>query len=105
MTLGLAEIKALPGLEITTEVPEIEKMRRSLEELRTFCAGPCGDPTDPRYPNCPFPGEQAEPRHRHYTDHYEKNRSLVIALNYILEGEYAYTAGLVEAQARYGVEE
>ena len=77
---------------ITDSEIELARMRGALEEWRIYLAGPCTDDCirhgqmDSR--NEPYNG------HRHWTEWYENNRSSVVALNFILSGEYDYASGL-----------
>lgn len=71
---------------------ELARLRASLEEWRRYLAGPCT-------PEC-IEHQQidnlAEPYngHRHWTEWYEYNRSAVVAVNCLLDGQYDYPVTL-----------
>lgn len=65
---------------------EATRLRLDLEAWRRVLAGPCDheciEHEEIEHLDEPYNG------HRHWTDHYEENRSAVVAINLILEGTY-----------------
>ena len=82
-----------------TEI-ELAQLRGALEEYRAYLAGPCNDPaegpTAPKCPKGPYNG------HRHYTEEYEDNRSTIIALNHLLNGDYSWPVTLRQIRETIG---
>lgn len=71
---------------------ELARLRGALEEWRVYLAGECTmecieheqrDSLDE-----PYNG------HRHWTEWYESNRSQIVGLNYLLDGQYDYPVTL-----------
>ena len=68
-------------MRTATTVPtetEAERLRADLETYRAYLAGPCG-------PEC---AGADHPHHRHWTNWYDRNRGVVVALNDILAGGF-----------------
>ena len=64
------------------------RLHAAVEELRRYLAGPCTE-------ECVAHGQvgslaDSYNGHRHWTEWYEDHRWTVVALNAILEGDYAY---------------
>jgi hypothetical protein len=80
------------SLELTDSEIELAQLRGALEEWRIYLAGQCTA-------ECVAHGQigsTSEPYngHRHWTEDYEANRSTVVALTYLLAGEYDYASTL-----------
>jgi hypothetical protein len=57
---------------------EATRLRRDLEDFRSYLAGPCSEECDP----------DDHPRHRHFSEWYDEHRAVIVSLNAILEDEY-----------------